>query len=91
MTLDEATVLIIYPSPSWRDRSALLPCLVVYIGSILPLGMERIPRMYQFFGRSMRKFREIDTGEVRRTPLPRYWVNKGKKRKGQGEKPRPGE
>jgi hypothetical protein len=64
MTLDEATVLIIYPSPSWRDRSALLPRLVGYIGSILPLGMKRIPRMYPFFGRSTRNFREPDTGEV---------------------------
>ena len=63
MTLDEATVLIIYPSPSWRDRSALLPRLVGYIGNILPLGVKRIPRMYPFFGRSTRNFREIDTGE----------------------------
>jgi hypothetical protein len=42
------------------------PRLVGYIGSILALGVKRIPRMYQLFGRSTQNFREIDTGEVRR-------------------------
>jgi hypothetical protein len=32
--------------------------------------------------KSRRKFREFKTGEVRRTPLLRRWVNKRKKSKG---------
>ena len=55
------------------------PALLVTSGAYSPSG-GRIPRMYQFFGRSTRKFREPSAREVRRTPLLGTSANSGEPR-----------